>query len=357
MEGPQFRKRYYERERVIQEGANKGEIEKYAPRDEKNHIIVNMTKFREELMYDDPSATPGTVAKQLCKLVVMARCSPEDKQAFVTALQNEGQTVAVTGDGTNDAPALAKADVGFAMGIAGTPIAKGVAHIILVDDNFASIEVAIKWGRNVYDSIAKFLVFQLTVNIVAVAIVFICAAIKGGTPLGALQLLWVNMIMDTLASLALATEPPRKKLMLRKPLDKDAPVVSKQMFYQMTAHSVYQLIIMLVLCFKPEWFGVIDGIKYHDTETYGCEDDWPQKIVHEHEERLDHLTLIFNTFVWMQLFNEINSRRIDGERNVMEGFFANPWFVGIMTVQIAGQILIVFGGGKAFGIKPAQGIG
>jgi magnesium-transporting ATPase (P-type) len=336
MEGPEFRKQY-----VIQEQPT---------------LIVDQQKFHNELMYNDPDNYDG---QMLCALVVMARCSPEDKLALVTALIAEGQTVAVTGDGTNDAPALGRADVGFAMGIAGTEVAKGVSDIVITDDNFASIIVAIKWGRNVYDCIAKFLVFQLTVNIVAVTIVFICACAKGGTPLGALQLLWVNMIMDTLASLALATEPPRPSLMDRKPIVREAPVVSKQMMLSMLGHSVYQLIVMLIISFKPDLFnyevydaaagkytGVFlplnDGIRL-DVQADRCAHggDADGKDV--------HLTLLFNVFVWMQLFNELNSRRIAGEHNVFDELFKNPFFLVIMGIQIAGQCVMVEFAGSALG--------
>jgi Ca2+ transporting ATPase len=136
---------------------------------------------------------------------VLARSRPEDKYALVTGLKERGEVVAVTGDGTNDAPALKKADVGFAMGIAGTEVAREAAAIILLDDNFNSIVKAVLWGRNIYDSIRKFIQFQLTINIVAVFITIIGSALLKQQILAPIQMLWINLIMDTLASLALAT--------------------------------------------------------------------------------------------------------------------------------------------------------
>ena len=153
---------------------------------------------------------------------VMARCSPTDKYTLVKGLRRAGDIVAVTGDGTNDGPALSEADVGFAMGIAGTAVAREVSDIIITDDNFnsivkgmlvciccdgADIDAAVSWGRNVYDSISKFLQFQLTVNVVAISLSVIGVFSIGNSPLRAIQLLWVNLIMDTFASLALADEP------------------------------------------------------------------------------------------------------------------------------------------------------
>lgn len=139
------------------------------------------------------------------RLLVLARSRPEDKYALVTGLKERGEVVAVTGDGTNDAPALKKADVGFAMGIAGTEVAREAAAIILLDDNFNSIVKAVLWGRNIYDSIRKFIQFQVTVNIVAVFITLIGSALLKQQILAPIQMLWINLIMDTLASLALAT--------------------------------------------------------------------------------------------------------------------------------------------------------
>ena len=142
------------------------------------------------------------------KLDVMARSRPEDKHAMVLGLMSLGNVVAVTGDGTNDAPALKKSDVGFAMGNAGTEVAREAADIILLDDNFTSIVQAVLWGRNIYDSVRKFLQFQLTINVVAVFTVFVASLFTSESILTAVQMLWVNMIMDTFAALALATEPP-----------------------------------------------------------------------------------------------------------------------------------------------------
>jgi len=147
------------------------------------------------------------------RLKVLARSTPEDKYMLVTGLKELQHVVAVTGDGTNDAPALKKADVGFAMGITGTEVAKEASDIILLDDNFASIVTAVKWGRNIFENVRKFLQFQLTVNIVAMFIVFLGGVVVSEPPLTSVQMLWVNLIMDTFAALALATEPPSEYLL------------------------------------------------------------------------------------------------------------------------------------------------
>jgi Ca2+ transporting ATPase len=174
----------------------------------------------------------GEEFDKICyRISVMARSRPEDKYALVVGLKERGNVVAVTGDGTNDAPALSKADVGFAMGLAGTEVAKQAAAIMLMDDNFTSIVAAVKWGRNIYDSIRKFLMFQLTVNVVAVLVTFVSAATTKEAILSAIQMLWINLIMDTLASLALATEPPTDKLLLRKPHKRDSYIVSIVIFF------------------------------------------------------------------------------------------------------------------------------
>lgn len=268
-------------------------------------------------------------------LRVLARSSPTDKHTLVkgiidSKISSNREVVAVTGDGTNDGPALKKADVGFAMGIAGTDVAKEASDIILTDDNFTSIVKAVMWGRNVYDSIAKFLQFQLTVNVVAVVVSFFSAAIINDPPLKAVQMLWVNLIMDTFASLALATEPPTEDLLLRKPYGRDSPLISREMAKNILGHSVYQLIVVFLLLFKPGLFGITEsGIGASLTSGPSV-----------------HFTIIFNTFVLMQLFNEINARKIHGERNVFKGLFDNMIFVGILIGTFIVQILIVLFGGS-----------
>ncbi|XP_027867819.1 plasma membrane calcium-transporting ATPase 1 isoform X2 [Xiphophorus couchianus] len=271
------------------------------------------------------------------KLRVLARSSPTDKHTLVkgiidSTIAEQRQVVAVTGDGTNDGPALKKADVGFAMGIAGTDVAKEASDIILTDDNFSSIVKAVMWGRNVYDSISKFLQFQLTVNVVAVIVAFTGACITQDSPLKAVQMLWVNLIMDTFASLALATEPPTEALLLRKPYGRNKPLISRTMMKNILGHAVYQLTTIFTLLFVGEKLFNIDSGRNTPLNAPPSE----------------HYTIVFNTFVLMQLFNEINARKIHGERNVFEGVFNNLIFCTIVLGTFIIQILIVQIGGKPF---------
>ncbi|XP_060932311.1 plasma membrane calcium-transporting ATPase 1-like [Limanda limanda] len=270
-------------------------------------------------------------------LRVLARSSPTDKHTLVkgiidSTVLEQRQVVAVTGDGTNDGPALKKADVGFAMGIAGTDVAKEASDIILTDDNFSSIVKAVMWGRNVYDSISKFLQFQLTVNVVAVIVAFTGACITQDSPLKAVQMLWVNLIMDTFASLALATEPPTEALLLRNPYGRKKPLISRTMMKNILGHAIFQLTLIFILLFLGEILFDIDSGR--NTPL--------------HAPPSEHYTIVFNTFVLMQIFNELNARKIHGERNVFEGVFKNPIFCTIVLGTLLIQVVIVQFGGKPF---------
>ncbi|XP_037534954.1 plasma membrane calcium-transporting ATPase 1 isoform X1 [Nematolebias whitei] len=304
-------------------------------------LCLEGKEFNQQIRNDKGEVEQERLDKVWPKLRVLARSSPTDKHTLVKGIIDSTvgetrQVVAVTGDGTNDGPALKKADVGFAMGIAGTDVAKEASDIILTDDNFTSIVKAVMWGRNVYDSISKFLQFQLTVNVVAVIVAFTGACITQDSPLKAVQMLWVNLIMDTLASLALATEPPTESLLLRKPYGRDKPLISRTMMKNILGHAVYQLIIIFTLLFAGEKFFDIDSGR--NTPL--------------HSPPSEHYTIVFNVFVMMQLFNEINARKIHGERNVFEGIYRNLIFCGVVLGTFVLQIIIVQFGGKPFSCHP-----
>ncbi|KAH8423812.1 uncharacterized protein LDX57_001570 [Aspergillus melleus] len=272
------------------------------------------------------------------RLQVLARSSPEDKRILVAQLKKLGETVAVTGDGTNDGPALRTADVGFSMGIAGTEVAKEASSIILLDDNFKSIVTAIAWGRAVNDAVSKFLQFQITVNITAVVLTFVSSLYSSDNQsvLNAVQLLWVNLIMDTFAALALATDAPTEKILNRKPVPKSASLFTVIMWKMILGQAIYQLAITFMLYFAGDRL-----LGAHLSESNG---------------QTELNTIVFNTFVWMQIFNEFNNRRLDNKLNIFEGMFRNYWFLGINCIMVGGQIMIVYVGGAAFGVTQLSGI-
>ncbi|SGZ26164.1 BQ5605_C024g09849 [Microbotryum silenes-dioicae] len=268
------------------------------------------------------------------RLQVLARSSPEDKKILVDHLKSMGEVVGVTGDGTNDGPALKSANVGFSMGIAGTEVAKEASDIILMDDNFASIVSAIMWGRCVNDSVKKFLQFQLSVNVTAVVITYITAVSSNDeeSVLTAVQLLWVNLIMDTFAALALATDPADPESLDRKPDRKMAPLISAQMWLMILGQAVYQILVALVLHFAGHHiFG------FHSSDS-------GERIDQDNELK----TLIFNSFVFCQIFNMLNARRLDRTLNIFHGIHKNMYFLVIFIIMVGGQALIVNFGGAAF---------
>lgn len=206
------------------------------------------------------------------KLKVLARSQPEDKFMLVTGLKQCGAVVAVTGDGNNDAPALNKADVGFSMGVAGTEVCKNASAIVLTNDDFCSITVAIKYGRNIYDNVRKFLQFQLTVNVAAMFVVFSGALLLTDEALTPVQMLWVNLIMDTLAALALATEPPTEVLLERKPHSRNDKIINAVMWRNIFGHAIYQITVLMVILF----FGVslFDLQNYDVAEPFFVTEFW-----------------------------------------------------------------------------------
>ncbi|CAD8175993.1 unnamed protein product [Paramecium pentaurelia] len=267
------------------------------------------------------------------EMKVMARASPEDKYLLVTGLIQEGNVVAVTGDGTNDAPALKKADVGFAMGITGSDVAKDAADIILIDDNFSSIITAMKWGRNIYDCIRKFIQFQLTVNLVALFMSFTGAVILKQSPLNAIEMLWVNLIMDTFASLALATEPPSIKVLDRQPYKRTDQIVSPKMYRTIVGASLYQIIVLTFILFLLP--------KFIDCSI-------PEELIgQKYPKNVVQMSIFFQAFVLMQVFNSISCRQLDYHtKNPFANFCNNPLFWIVQTITVIVQILLIQYGGK-----------
>ncbi len=258
------------------------------------------------------------------ELKVLSRARPLDKLRLVKLLQSNGEVVSVTGDGTNDAAALKQAQVGLAMG-SGTAIAKEASDIILLNDSFGSIVNAVVWGRSLYENIQKFILFQLTINVAALGIVFFGPLIGVAFPLTVTQMLWVNLIMDTFAALALATEPPNQQVMERAPRNPEAFIISQPMLQNIMTYGLSFLLIMIVFLLHIGRDGKIS--------------------VYE-------LSLFFTVFVMLQFWNLFNARCLGLNQSAFSGLCKNKAFIGIATTILIGQILIIQFGGSIFRTVP-----
>jgi Ca2+-transporting ATPase len=264
---------------------------------------------------------------RLPKLRVVARARPLDKLRLVKALQELGQVVAVTGDGTNDAPALKRADVGLAMGVAGTEVAKEASKIVLLDDAFSTIVKAVHWGRSLYENVQRFLQFQLTINVSALAIAFLGPFFGIKPPFTVLQLLWVNVIMDTLASMALCSEPPRPGVMARPPKRRDESILTRPMAWTIGTTAAFFVVVMMTLLAGMQWYGWFRGDGARSAE-------FPELSARQ-------VSLFFSVYVFFQVWNQVNCRSLAPEESGLSGLGRNPTFLAIATTVALAQVLIV----------------
>ena len=261
-----------------------------------------------EATYID-TLTDEELRKEIETIAIVARSKPDTKMRVVQALQANGEVVAVTGDGINDAPALSKADVGVAMGIAGTEVSKGAADIILTDDSFSTIEKAVKWGRGIYENFQRFVQFQLTVNIIAFLVAIVCTVTGKEMPFTTIQLLWVNIIMDGPPALALGLEPVRDAVLNRKPTDRNANIISKPMMISIVSNAILITCIILL----QQHFNFLN-------------------VTNTQME-----TVLFSIFAFSALFNALNAREF-GSDSILPNLFSNKLVLQVLAVTGIAQI-------------------
>jgi Ca2+-transporting ATPase len=281
------------------------------------------------------------VKAELPNIRVLARARPLDKYRMVRLLQEQQHVVAVTGDGTNDAPALKKADVGLAMGIAGTEVAKEASKIVLLDDSFATIVKAVHWGRSLYENIQRFIQFQLTINVSALLIAFLGPFLGVKPPFTVLQLLWINVIMDTFAAIALCSEPPRPGLMKMKPKRRDENIVTPAMRTTILSTALFFVVVMIALLLSMEhgnWFAARSGPNPAHWE-------FAPLVVRQ-------VTIFFTVYVFFQVWNQINCRSLTPEQSGLKGLWKNPIFLTIASLVVIGQVIIISVGGAIFAVEP-----
>ncbi len=281
------------------------------------------------------------LAERVGRLKIIARARPMDKKRLVETLQKQGQVVAVTGDGTNDAPALKSANVGLSMGD-GTSVAKEASDITIIDNSFASIGRAVMWGRSLYQNLQRFILFQLTVNVVACIVVLVGAFMGTESPLTVTQMLWVNLIMDTFASMALASLPPSRSVMDSKPRDRRNFIISGAM---------WRFILGTGLIFSVIVLGMVYVFEHADVSSLA--DILYVRFSDSGELSPYELSLIFTTFVMLQFWNLFNARAYATYRSAFNLYKCGE-FLSIAAIIFLGQIFIVTVGGGFFNVVPLK---
>lgn len=279
------------------------------------------------------------LSERVMDLKIIARARPMDKKRLVESLQAKNQVVAVTGDGTNDAPALNAAHVGLSMGD-GTSVAKEASDITIIDNSFSSIGRAVMWGRSLYQNIQRFLLFQLTVNVSACFIVLVGAFIGTESPLTVTQMLWVNLIMDTFGAMALASLPPSENVMNDKPRDRKAFILNKPMYFNIigVGMAFFFMLLALVLTFEH---ADITCMKDFLNLSLGASND-----ITRYEQ-----TLVFSIFVWTHFWYMFNARSFETEKSIFKTKLSTG-FLTIVAVIAIGQIIIVEGLYDFFNVQP-----
>ncbi|MDO4629204.1 MAG: cation-translocating P-type ATPase [Planctomycetia bacterium] len=264
-------------------------------------------------------------------LRVLARSTPADKLRLVKALHHDGDVVAMTGDGTNDAPALKFADVGLAMGQTGTEVAKEASDIVLVDDNFKNIVTGVLWGRTLFQNIQRFLQFQLSVNAVALLCAVIGPCVGVPLPLTVTQLLWINIIMDTFAAIAYSTQPPRVSVLNQPPIPRDSSIITAEMMINIVLVGIYQTVMLFAALFGG-WF--VDAEHVYDRSISALD---PSYLEHN----LPALTIFFTMLVMFQFWHKFNCRSLSGRESAFADIFKCRGFLSIVLMITVTQIILV----------------